>query len=136
MASQFQVTATNAGVYSDYSQQGLYPYAVVTDDSEDYGQLASAGEDGPNYVNACVERLNFTVSIYANSKVQTRALTRQALLLLCNFNSAGAFTSNEGTVLEIRPVRSAYLPLDETGTTSATVFRRATLFQASMEFDL
>jgi hypothetical protein len=136
MASQFQIGGTNAGVWADYAQQELYPYAVVTDDTEDYGQLSSAGSDSPEFTNICLERFNFTVSIYATSKAQARLLTRQTLLLLCNLNSAGAFTSDEGEVLEIRPVRSAYLPLSDTGTFSPTVFRRATLFQAVMEFAL
>jgi hypothetical protein len=136
MASQFQVSPSNGGVYADYALQQLYPYAVVTDDSEDYGQIASAGMDSPEFANMCLERLNFSVSIYATSKAQARLLTRQAILLICNFYSAGAFTSEEGNVLEIRPVRSQYLPLDDTGTLSATVFRRGTLFQASVEFTL
>ena len=136
MASQFQVSDSNAGVWADYAQQELYPYCVVTDDSEDYGQLGSAGPDSLEFVNVCLERFNFRVDIFANSKADVRLFTRQALLLLCNYNSAGAFVSDEGSVLEIRPVRSFYLPVADTGTLSPTVFRRATMFQAVMEFEL
>ena len=136
MASQFQVSDSNAGVWADYAQQELYPYCVVTDDSEDYGQLASAGPDSPEFANICLERFNFLVNIFANSKADTRLFTRQAVLLLANYGNAGAFASNEGNVLEIRPVRSMYLPVVDTGTLSPTVFRRATMFQAVMEFEL
>ena len=132
MATQFGVNSTNFGVWADKSDQDTYPFCVISDVSEQYERSSNDPSTGaPNMYLA--DGILHAV-IFTQHKQNARIHARQIMTILGDNMSQGALDSTEGTILEMVPMSAASLPVDDSGTLSAVVYRRLVVFHYKQEF--
>jgi hypothetical protein len=131
-AAPLGVTPTNAGVWTNYGDQGTYPYAIVTNPRESYQVSSNDPQTGePTFV---IARGVIQVRYFGTAADQVRALARQCLLSLSKVAAWSQLISNEGNCLEVLLVESDEVPITDSGTQSPTVYCRQAVMQYVVEF--
>jgi len=135
MADQFNVTATNQGVWSDAASANTYPYAVVQAPSENYDLSSNDPETG--FKNFVIADGMLNILIYANDSALAYSLSRQMVIAMDFNQSSGQLDSDMGTITDVIPIGNAAMPpVDESGTLGPVVYRRFLTFGYKQEFYL
>lgn len=122
------------GVWADYAPDvtpGL-PYAVVFDGPETYDFTSDDGSTG--HLTSCIADGTVLIAFIAPSKAQVRLLARTCVVIISSYDSY--ITTNDGTLLQLSPIRTDSIPLTDSGPAVPSVFKRAVTVEYKQQFGI